>query len=217
MAFTTPTLTGAVGVNDQSIYLSALTNVAVGNLIGIDKEIVKVLAVPALATAPVPVLRGVEGTYNAPHASGAQAKVGATPTNLTQGDWTQAAPGAPSLSPMPGAFSREIASYSANGAITLPRIGGDMVAMLNGVVALAMTLANPSSGQDGSRLTILSNGKAAHTVTYAAGFGGNGAGGTVLTLRATQAQAVELIACGGFWVLEGVVAGAATVAGAGLA
>ena len=108
----------------------------------------------------------------------------------------------------------------AAGAIALPRIGADMVAILNGTVALAMTLANPSVAQDGSKLIIAGNGKAAHTVTYAAGLGNVGGTADVLTFAAAQAQAIELLAVGGFWVGLGMntaVAGAgATINGVGL-
>lgn len=222
MAFNTPTLSQACGVNDTSVLLSALTGVTVGALIGIDKEVMKVTAVPTAATLPVPVLRGQEGSFNQAHPVGAQAKVGSGPSAATLGDWTGAAPGAPSLAAYPAAPTRDVQSYSAAGAITLPRIGGDMVAILNGTTILAMTLAQPSTAQDGSRLLILGNGKAAHTVTLptASGLGNVGATADVLTFAAAQAQGIELVACGGFWVTVGMntaVAGAgATINGVGL-
>lgn len=217
MAFTLTTLSAAVGINDTTVLLASLTGLSAGNLIGIDGEILKVLSVPSAATVPVPVLRGQEGSAQATHQLSAQVKIGATASNLTPGDWTQAAPGAPSLAVLPGAFPREIRSYSAAGAITLPRIGADMVAIINGAVALAMTLANPSTAQDGSRLTVCGNGKAAHTLTYSAGLGNVGGTADVITFKADQSQSVDLIACGGFWTNTNIVGGAATVAGAGVA
>lgn len=217
MAFTLTTLSAAVGLNDTTVLLASLTGLSAGNLIGIDKEICKVISVPTAATVPVPVLRGQEGTGQATHVSAAQVKIGATPTNLTTGDWTQPIAGAPSMAGYPAAPGRDVKSYSAIAAITLPVIGHDMVAMLNGTSLLAMTLANPSTAQDGSRLTIVGNGKAAHTVTYTAGLGNVGAAADVITFKADQSQAIDLIACGGFWVNTSLVAGAATVAGVGLA
>ena len=218
MAFTLTTLSAAVAVNDTSILLTAITGVSVGSLLGIDNEIMKVVApLPSSATVPVFVLRGQDGSPQVAHPISAQVKIGATQTNLVTADWTQAAAGAPSVAPFPAAFPRQFASYSASGAITLPNIGCDMVAVLNGTGALAMTLANPTTEQDGSRLTVVGNGKAAHTVTYAAGLGNVGATADVITFKADQSQAIDLIACGGFWVNTSLVAGAATVAGAGLA
>lgn len=216
MAFTLTTLSSAVGVNDTTVLLASLTGLAQGGLIGIDKEVMKVVSVPSAATVPVPVLRGQEGSFNQAHPVSAQVKIGVVPSNLVAGDWTVASPGAPSIAQVPGAFPRDIQSYSAAGAITLPRIGSDMVAILNGTSVLAMTLANPSTAQDGSRLTVVGNGKAAHTVTYSAGLGNVGATADVITFKADQSQAIDLIACGGFWVNSSLVAGAATVAGPGL-
>ena len=148
--------------------------------------------------------------------------MGSAPAIGSIGDWQTASPGAPSLAAIPAAFTRDIVSYSAAGAITLPRIGGDMVAILNGTALLAMTLAQPSVAQDGSRLLILGNGKAAHTVTLpaASGLGNVGATADVITFAAAQAQGIEVVACGGFWVTAGMntaVAGAgATINGVGL-
>jgi hypothetical protein len=214
----TTALSGAIGVNDQSAYLGSLTGLVAGGFIAMDREICKVISVPASVTYPVPLMRGQEGTANAAHPLGTPVKIGAPTTALGgPGDWTQPAAGAPSLSVFPAAPTREVATYNANGAIAIPRLGGDMVAILNGVTPLAMTVANPSVMYDGSKLTILSNGKAAHTVTYAAGLGNNGAGATVLTFKATQGQGVDMMSAGGFWVLLEAVAGAATVAGVGLA
>jgi hypothetical protein len=209
-----------MGVNDTSVLLASLTGVTVGALIGIDKEILKVAAVPAAATIPVPVMRGQEGSYNQAHPVGAQAKIAGPATAGSVPDWSTPSPGAPSFAILPAAPTRDVQSYSASGAIALPRIGGDMVAVLNGTVALAMTLANPSVGQDGSRLLIVGNGKAAHTVTNAAGLGNVGGTADVITFAAAQAQGIELVACGGFWVSVGMntaVAGAgATINGVGL-
>ena len=220
MAFTLTTLSAAAGINDTTILIASLTGLSAGNLIGIDKEVVKCLSVPSAATVPVPVLRGQEGTAQSAHVISAQVKIGATGTNLVVTDWTQPVAGAPTLAILPAAFGRDIVSYSAIAAITLPRIGADMVAVLNGTSLLAMTLANPSTAQDGSRLVIVGNGKAAHTVTYTAGLGNVGATADVLTFSATIAQGIELFACGGFWVSLGMntaVAGAgATINGVGL-
>lgn len=221
MAFTLTTLSAAVGKNDTSILLTAITGVVVGSLLGIDNEVFRVVApLPTAATVPVFVLRGQEGTEQKAHPTSAQVKIGATQTSLVAADWSQPQAGAASPAGEPAQFSRNLLSYSAAGAITLPGVGQDMVAILNGTGALAMTLANPSTAQDGSRLVIAGNGKAAHTVTYTAGLGNVGATADVITFAAAQSQAIELFACGGFWVGLGMntaVAGAgATINGVGL-
>lgn len=220
MAFTLTTLNGAVNAGDPQVYLTALTGLSSGMLAAIDKEIVKLGILPAAATSPVPVMRGQEGTAAAAHPTGAQVKAGLTPTNLQTGDWQAPSAGSPSMALYGGAFNRDMASYSAAGAIALPRPGSDMVAILNGTTLLAMTIANPPVGTDGSKLIIAGNGKAAHTVTYAAGLGNVGGTADVITFSAAQAQAIELLSVGGFWVGLGMntaVAGAgATINGVGL-
>jgi hypothetical protein len=217
---TLATLSAAQGINDQTLLLSALTGVITGGYLLVDGEVEKVLGlVPAAATTPVSVLRGQEGTFNQAHPISAQVKVCAGMTALVPGDFGAGLPGAPGAFqiPIPPIPVTERRSYSAAGAITLPSIGNHMIAELNGAVALAMTLANPSIAQDGSRLLISGNGQAAHTVTYAAGLGNVGATADVLTFVAGQAQSVELVASGGFWQNTSIVAGAATLAGPGAA
>lgn len=222
MAFTLTTLSAAVGKNDSTVLLASLTGIAAGSVFAIDNEIFRVQSqgVPTVATVPVPVLRGQEGTEQKAHPISAQVKIGSPQTSLLLADWSQPQAGAASPAGEPAQFSRNFLSYSAAGAITLPGVGQDMMAIINGTGALAMTLANPSTAQDGSRLVIMGNGKAAHTVTYTAGLGNVGATADVITFAAAQAQAIELVACGGFWLGMGMntaVAGAgATINGVGL-
>ena len=222
MAFTLTTTSAAVGVNDTTVLLASLTGITPGILIGIENEVMKVQiqGVPTSATVPVPVLRGQEGTEQKAHPISAQVKIGATQTSLVAADWTQPQAGSSSIAAFPANFPRQFLSYSVAGAITLPRIGQDMFAILNGTTLLAMTLANPTTEQDGSRLVVMGNGKAAHTVTYTAGLGNVGGTADVITFSASQAQAIELVACGGFWLGMGMntaVAGAgATINGVGL-
>lgn len=217
MALTTTTLSAAVGVNDTTILLASVTGLAVGSILEIDGEIMKVASpVSTATTVPQSVLRGQDGTYNQAHASGAQVKLGSGQTALVASDFPQPMPGSGPAA-IPAAPGRERLSYSAAGAITLPRVGCDMYAELNGTSVLAMTLANPSAAASGSLLIIAGNGKAAHTVTYSAGLGNVGATADVITFKADQAQAIVLVSVGGFWVQVGMVAGAATIAGPGIA
>jgi len=99
-------------------------------------------------------------------------------------------------------------SYGAAGAIT-PNGG---IHFLNGTSALAMTLAVPTTLQDGEELIIIGNGKAAHTVTFATAMGDGGANLDVATFAAGGQLCMRLFAANGIWVWGGgaVLAGTQT-------
>lgn len=201
MALSRTTASSAIGALDKAIYLASISGLSAGMTIKVDDEKMRVVSVPASASLPVQVFRGIEGTAVVAHPIS---------TGVVFGLGDDFAP-APDL-----ARRRSVASYSAAGAIALPAAGQDAVAIINGT-ALAMTLAAPSKANDGDMLIISSSAAAAHTVTVAGGLGGNTTNSDVLTFHATQVQAVALIAVNEKWQLLGAVAGAATVAGAGLA
>ncbi len=197
MSFLSTTLSSAVGRDDTTITVAAITSFAAGMLAKIDGEIVKVVSVPSSASTPVPVIRGIQGAQLA-HASGALVIVGATAT-ATGTDWPEAAPAG--FNPFAGPRIRTPASYSAAGAIALPPNGQtDVVAIINGTSALAMTLAVPTADLDGCILVVIGNGKAAHTLTVAGGMGAGGTGVDVGTFAAGAQQAVVLMACNAVWV-----------------
>lgn len=206
MAFNTTTLSSAVTANDVSIVVASATGVAPGVLGRIDDEIFLVRKDYVSGTT-VGVHRGQNGTQTSAHVSGA---------NVTFGLGSDFAD-APAQTEVtyPYRKPRVIRSYSANGAITLPQAGQDMVAILNGTNALAMTLANPTKDQDGNLLIIVANGKAAHTVTYTAGIGNGGSSMDVGTYNATELTGCILIAINGFWVLiaNGIGSSGTQVAG----
>lgn len=211
MAKTTTTLSSALTVNDTSMVVAAATGVGVNNIAVIDQEVLQVTKGWTSGTT-VPVLRGRDGTATAAHPSGAQVTFMLASDLIT--------PLAPQANVQYHTQKPNIRkSYSASGAITLPNPGCDATAILNGTAALAMTIASPTADMDGSVLTIANNGKAAHTVTYTAGLGNNttAANADVITWFATEAQGLVLVAAGGFWVATGTVAGAATLAGPGIA
>lgn len=91
-------------------------------------------------------------------------------------------------------------SYGASGPIDLPT--KDTTVVLNGAAALAMTLADPSRWMDGLRLTILSAGAAAHTVTDPAGFNAGGAAVDVATFAAAVGNNLVLEASSGKWLVK---------------
>lgn len=215
MAITLTTLSGAVIVDQNTIAVASATGCTAGCFVLVDQEVMQVQKGYPLAGSnvlQVPVLRGVESTATQAHPTGAQVK-------FYLGTDTAALPGQQSA-PVPITTpARERLSYTAAGAITFPKPGNDMDAVINGTGALAMTLASPTTDMDGCTLRVLGNGKAAHTVTYTTiGLGNVGAAADVITFKADQSQGIRLVACGGFWITDGViVAGAATIAGPGLA
>lgn len=201
MALTTTTLSSAVAVNDNSIAVASATGFAAGNPILIDQEVLKV-AQSYVSGTTIPVLRGQDGSVTAAHKSSANAVMflasdesGPSPQTVTQ--W-------------PNVRARRLVSISATGAIPLPNPGEDLDVLLNGTSVIAGTLANPTKDLDGCRLTVIGNGKAAHTLTYTAGLGNGGANLDVNTWAAGAQIAMQLIAANGIWVPFGVMAGTLT-------
>lgn len=201
---TRTTLSAAMSVDAKRVTIASITALAVGSTIKIDKEFMRVLAVPGVATDPIDVIRGVNGSAVEAHPVTAGVEFG-LPSEF---------------SPHVVAFNHEraVRSYSATGAIALPVEGQDMVAILNGTVALAMTLANPPVNSDGVILIVVGNGKAAHTVTYTAGWGNVGAAGDVATFDVGAQCALMFIAANGIWVaLPSPVSGTLTALDVALA
>jgi hypothetical protein len=190
-----------MGKNDTTVLLASVSDVALGNLIRIEDEFMRIMPpLSTAATTPQLVLRGQEGTAQVAHPSGAKVLLGANPSNLVAGDWgnPSAQQAAPVINPL--IRVRRRLSYAAAGAITLPNVGEDMEAEILGTNALAMTLANPTKLQDGDTLRIKSDGKAAHTVTYSAGLGNGGASFDVATFPSGLQTSIILVAQGGFWI-----------------
>lgn len=208
MALATTTISAAVGIQDTSITVASATSMAAGRLIRIDDEFMQVVSSYSSGTA-VPVIRGSQGSRQVAHVSGANAVHGLA------SDFT--VPGAQTSLTVPYVRAVRVVSYSASGAIALPLAGEDQRVILNGTSVLTMTLAVPTSDLDGTILTVIANGVAAHTVTAAGGFGANTTNSDVMTFHASQRTAFQCVAANGVWNLIGFVAGAATVAGPGLA
>jgi hypothetical protein len=192
MALATTTLSSAVAVTDNSIVVASAASIAVGRIIIVDGEQMQVQKAWSSGTT-IPVTRGIGGTVTAAHP---------ITSNVTHGDAADFTAPGPGNSPInwPNVRSRVVKSYTADGAITLPTDGTDMVALLNGTTQWDMTLAAPTKDLDGCVLTIIGNGKAAHTVTITAGIGNAGSGYTVLTFDTGGQCCVNLMAANGVWV-----------------
>jgi len=205
MALATTTLSSPLNPADVQMVVASATGLFPGMLVKVDGETLQVTKAYTAGGTQVPVLHGLDGSMTTAHKSGANVTFG------TAADWAPPPPTGVVSAPMTPILP--IYSYSATGAIT-PSQG---IHILNGTSALAMTLASPGKDQDGQLLVLCNGGKVAHTITYAAGFGGNGGSSDVLTFNAAQTGAVIAVAVNGAWNLCGSVAGAATVAGPGLA
>lgn len=202
MAITTTTSTTAIAANDTSITVASATGFAAGNLVKVNAEIMRVVNTYVSGTT-IPVIRGIEATNGVAHAITSNVVTG------LPSDFGGAAPAVEDTYPF--VRSRQITSINAAGAIVLGVPGNDLVVIINGTVARALTLAVPTTDRDGDVLTIISNGKAAHTVTVAGGLGAAGAGYTVATFIVGSQQALQVMACNAVWVpLPGAMSGTLT-------
>jgi hypothetical protein len=97
-----------------------------------------------------------------------------------------------------------LVAAAANGAV--PIMAGTVLITKGSICAL--TLAAPTTEEDGTQLTIVSTTAYAHTVTQASpGFNGAGGSGDVATFAAAAGGSLTVIAYGGKWYvanLQGV-------------
>lgn len=194
MALTRTTLSAAVALGDTSILVASATGIVANDLVKVDEEFMQVLSTYASGTT-IPVRRGQNGTAQVAHPTTAGVVHAAT----SDAEWG----GTPAATVVPYGLAgrrRRVLSYSAAGAITLPVAGEDMVAVLNGTTILAMTVADPTTDLDGARLTIIGNGVAAHTITFASGISGAGGSYDVVTVNASAPVAIEVMACNALWM-----------------
>lgn len=191
MALTTTTASAAITATAREITVASATGFAAGYWVRVEDELMQVAQNYSSGTT-IPVRRGLQGTVVSAHAVTSNVTVG------TGADFAN--PTAAVVAPYPVAGrTRRIVSYGAAGAISLPTPGEDVVAIINGTDALTMTLAVPTKDMDGNILTIISNGKAAHTVTLATAVGNAGAGYTVGTFPSGGQTSLQLMACNGIW------------------
>lgn len=203
MALVTTTLSSAVAVGDNVIVVASATTVAAGRLFIIDQEVMQVVQSYVSGTT-VGVLRGRDGSVQAAHKASANAVHGLAT------DFAVPPAGLDNAATYTTVRTCVVSSLSATGAIPLPAAGTDARVILNGTGALAMTLANPTTDMDGVQLTIIGNGKAAHTLTYTAGLGNGGSALDVNTWAAGAQIALTLYAANGIWVPLAVMAGTLT-------
>lgn len=204
MALARTYLAAACAASDSSIIVTSATGFAAGYTVRVDQECMKIAATYVSGTT-IPVLRGKLGTAVVAHGLYAGTVCG------TAADWGDQGIQTVTNFPVAGRV-RNIRSYGASGAISLPLPGCDEVAVLNYTGALTMTLADPTKDLDGCIMWIIADGNAAHTVSNAAGSGMGGAGGSydIFTFNASGMAGVQLIAINSKWVMLGNVAGTLT-------
>lgn len=213
MALVNPTLSSALGVDDNVMAVSSASSLAPGMNAEIGGESIQISKGYVVGATQVPILRGQDGTATKAHPSGATVTVFVLPS-----DNPAPAPGTAVLRPPAG--KAVIQSEITTSAAWTPQPGSaDEEVTLNGTSVIAMTLTNPLQSQNGKRVCFKGNGIAAHTLTYTTvGFGNVGATADVYTFSATQIQSVVFEASGGFWINRGPLATAtASVSGPSLA
>jgi hypothetical protein len=204
MALTRTTLSSAFAVGDLEIVVASATGFAAGSYVRIDDEMFLISSSYVSGTS-IPVRGGIQGTVQKAHQSGAGVVVGLAT------DFDDPAVQTDVPYPIAGR-ARRIDSYSASGAITLPKAGEEVVAVLNGTSVLAMTVAIPTVDMDGAILWIAGNGAAAHTVTFATGLSGAGASYDVVTVNAdSQILLGPIMAINDVWLLAVATPMAGTV------
>ena len=192
LALVHTTNSASITTADTSIIVASATGFAAGYGARVGDEMMRVGGAYVSGTI-IPVIRGQEGTLVVAHAVTTEVVCG------TAADWST--PGAQTTVQYPLAGrSRRLSTYGAAGAIALPTPGCDEVAIINGTAALAMTLAVPTKDLTGSILYIIGDGKAAHTVTAAGGFGAGSTGYTVGTFDTNAQCGITLMAMNSVWV-----------------
>lgn len=217
--------TAALTPTQQIVPLTSVTNVALNDLIFIDREAAQVNAIDTTALT-VTVRRGVYGTAD-DHASGAVVYTGPPRRfyfNQVVGPCTAANEEFLPHIVLAGANSilggdvfdckngewiqirangyRSTAPGRQDGGTTYTALGAITIqpgiSYINGTT-LAMTLANPTVEQNGMIMMIISTNASAQTVTYTAGFGGGTTARDVATFGGAVNDNMVIIAFNGVW------------------
>ena len=189
MALTRTTLSGAINANDTLFAVASATGFAVGEYLKIDDEFMMTTAVSG---TNISVQRGVNGTAAVAHVITAGVVTG------TGDDFSGGAVATADTYPLAGR-QRRVTSRTAAFTVTLLP-GVDQTIVLNGTSVIAVTIPVPTTDMEGDELNIVSNGAAAHTLTFTGGLSGAGSGYDVITINATAPSAFKCVACNALWV-----------------
>src|SRR5439155_7822276 len=193
MALVHTTVRAPVTAADTSITVASATGFSAGYIVRVGDEMMRVGGAYTSGTI-IPVIRGQEGTLVVAHAVTTGVVCG------TAADWASNVGAQTAVQYPLAGKARRITTYGAAGAISLPTAGTDEVAVINGGSALAMTLALPTKDLDGTILFVIGDGKAAHSLTVASGFGGASTGYTVGTFDTNAQCGIMLMALNSIWV-----------------
>lgn len=194
MALATTTLSVAVAITDNSIVVASATSFAAGRIVIVDGEEMQVTQAYTIGTT-VPVLRGRSGTQTTAHK---------TTANVTHGlasDFATPPAGLDNSNTYGVVRATNVTSISATSTLPLPGAGTDLRVILNGTSVITLTVPLPTKDMDGVKLTILSNGAAAHVITFTSTLNNAGSGYTSFTNNASGTMAIEAYACNGFWTV----------------
>lgn len=192
MALATTTLSVACAQGDKFIVVASATSVAAGRFILCDQEVMQVTKDYTSGTT-VNVIRGLDGTAQVAH------KITANVTHGVASDFST--PASQTLVTYPAAGRNvSVISITATSSLTLPTGGSDLRVILNGTSVITLTVPVPTKDMDGTMLTIVGNGAAAHVLTFTGGLGGAGGSYDVITVNATAPIAFQAIAANGLWM-----------------
>lgn len=198
MANTRTTLAAAFAAGDTFLTVASATGISAGSILKIDGEIV-VVQKDYTSGTQMNARRGQMGTLTKDHASGAGVTIyGALSGGFPNADFQD--PGDASVVNFPIAGKSKVKeSLSATATLTLQPAGTDHVVELNGTSVIALTIPVPDAAKDGDELTIVSNGAAAHTLTFTGGLSGAGSSYDVITINATAPAAFKFVAMNKLW------------------
>ncbi len=184
MALAVTTLSGAIGMNDRRLKLTAFTNPSTGGVhapvvVMVDGE--KMTMADATQTPILQVTRGDYATRASAHNTLAPVVYGLA-TDFSGTATSTEATAAPQY------------SYGVSGAITVPLVDQTVYFTKAGVAA--MTLTDPAADQTNT-VRFVSLTANAHTITYATGF--YGGTGTVATFPGTIGGVFTIVAKNGVW------------------
>jgi hypothetical protein len=205
MALAETTLGAACDASASSITVASATSIAVGRMLQIDDEIMMVAYGYVTASTSVPVRRGLQGSVQEAHVTSARIVHG-DPSDFP----SRAGAGNAVNYPLNG-WTKRKTSVTATSTLTLPTGGTDLLVVLNGTSVITLTIPVPTKDLDGTEITFVGNGAAAHVLTFTGGLSGAGGGYTTITVNATKPIPVRVIACNEVWLAYAAVPLAGTV------
>jgi hypothetical protein len=193
MALATTTLSVACSATDTIIKVASAASIATGRVLRIDSETM-IVANNWVSGTTIPVLRGQDGTTTVAHV------ITANVTHGLASDFAAPPAGIAASVTYPAVRPRVVQSITATSTLTLPPAGQDTVVILNGTSVITLTVPVPTKDMDGQLLYIVSNGAAAHVLTFTSGLSGAGSSYDVVTINATAPAAFSFIACNALWM-----------------